>query len=164
MPANVYECLILLDTTKVAGNLPPVVEVLQATLQKHNAEILASRPWDERKLAYPIRSQKKGLYYLVYFRSDGKNLVEMEADFKLNESILRYVVIRIEEKWVETMLALARDEHALALQAVSDEEGDGDSFGGGRRDRGDRGDRGDRSERRPAPAPVAAAAAGENKE
>src|SRR5262245_38784779 len=161
MPANVYECLILLDTTKVAGNLPPVVETLHATPQKHHAEVLASRPWDERKLAYPVRNQKKGLYYLVYFRSEGKNLVGMEADFKLNESILRYVVIRIEEKWVETMLALARDEHALALQAVSDEEGDGDSFGGGRRDRGDRGDRPDRGERRPAPV---AAAAGEGKE
>jgi small subunit ribosomal protein S6 len=130
MPASVYECLLMLDTTKVAGDVQAAVEQLHGTLTKHHAEILASRPWDERRLAYPIRGQKKALFYLIYFKTDGPNLVGIEHDFALNEAILRQLVLRIEPKLEETMLALARDPHALALQAVVDDGSDDYDFGG----------------------------------
>ena len=123
MAANVYECMFLLDTTKVAGDVPGAAEKLHTLLEKHNAEILASRPWDERRLAYPIGNHKKGLYYLTYFRAEGKAVPALEGDFNLNELILRSMVLRVDPKLVDTMLALARDEHALvALHNYQDEE------------------------------------------
>src|SRR5437868_15146409 len=118
MPANVYECLFLLDTSKVAGDVPAAAKQIHTILERHQAEILASRPWDERRLSYPIKGQKKGLYYLTYFRSEGKNLVPMEQDVALNEMIMRSLVLRVDPKHVDTMLAIARDEHALALQVA----------------------------------------------
>jgi small subunit ribosomal protein S6 len=121
MPVNLYEGMFLLDTSKMSGDVAGAVLKLQANLEKHHAEILASRPWDERKLAYSIRHQKKGLYYLIYFRCDAKNLAELERDFKLNETILRYLILFIEPKLEEEMLAVARDERALALQTAHDE-------------------------------------------
>src|SRR6516164_8930783 len=124
MPANVYECMFLLDTNKVAGDVPAAAQQLHAILERNHAEVLASRPWDERRLAYPVKGQKKGLYYLVYFRSEGENLVNIERDFALNETILRLLVIHIDPKLVDVMLALARDEHALALHSVTEPEGD----------------------------------------
>ena len=145
MPSNVYECLLMLDTTKVAGDVSAAVEQLQTTLTKHHCEILASRPWDERRLSYPIRGQKKALFYLIYFKAPAGDLTGIEHDFKLNEAILRQLVLKIEPKLEETMLAIARDPHALALQAVVDDGSDDYDFGGGgRRDR----DRGERREPR----------------
>ncbi len=127
MPANVYECMFLLDTNKVAGDPPTAAKQLHTILERNQAEILASRPWDERRLAYPIKGHKKGLYYLIYFRADGKNLLNLERDFALTEMILRTMVLRIDPKLVETMLALARDEHALALQVAPEaQEGEGE--------------------------------------
>jgi small subunit ribosomal protein S6 len=128
MPANVYECMFLLDTNKVAGDVPAAAQQLHALLERNHAEILASRPWDERRLAYPVRGQKKGLYYLTYFRTERKNLINFERDCALNEMILRQLVLAIDPKLVDIMLALARDEHALALHSVTepdvDETGD----------------------------------------
>src|SRR5919201_5906763 len=118
MPANVYECMFLLDTNKVAGDVPNAAKQLHTLLERHQAEVLASRPWDERRLAYPVKGHKKGLYYLTYFRMDGKNLLNVERDLALNETILRSLVLRIDPKHVETLLAIARDEHALALQVA----------------------------------------------
>src|SRR5689334_20117579 len=89
MPANIYECKFLLDTTKVSGDVPTAAKQLHGLLEKNQAEILASRPWDERRLAYPIKKHKKGLYYLTYFRTDAKNLVALDRDCKLSELILR---------------------------------------------------------------------------
>ena len=142
MAENVYECMFLLDTNKVAGDVPAAAQQIHAVLERNHAEMLASRPWDERRLAYPIRSHKKGLYYLTYFRMDGKNLLNVERDFALNETILRSLVLRVDPKHVETMLAIARDEHALALQVAPE---DGADVGG---DEGDSGPRGPRRGRR----------------
>src|SRR5258708_730454 len=123
MPRNVYEFMFILDTSKIAGDLPAAVQQLHGTFEKHGGEILASRHWDERKLAYPIGNQKKGEYYLIYVRCDAKEVVGIEHDFKLNEAILRYLVIFIDPKWEEQMLAVARDEHALALQGATTVDG-----------------------------------------
>src|SRR6266852_6546661 len=143
MPANVYECMFLLDTNKVAGDVPAAAQQLHAILERNHAEVLASRSWDERRLAYPVKGQKKGLYYLTYFRSEGKNLVNIERDFALNETILRLLVIHIDPKLVDVMLALARDEHAFALHSVTEPDGDetgdfGNGDSGGRERRGRR--------------------------
>ncbi len=141
MPANVYECMFLLDPNKVAGDVPAAAKQLHTILERHQAEVLASRPWDERRLAYPIQGHKKGLYYLIYFRTEGKNLVNMERDIALNEMILRHLMLYVDPKLENTMLEVARDEHALALQSVTEpvaeaegvfEEGRGPRRGGRR--------------------------------
>jgi small subunit ribosomal protein S6 len=127
MPINTYECMFLLDTNKVSGDVPTAAKQLHGILEKNQAEVLASRQWDERRLAYPIKGHKKGLYYLTYFRTEGKNLVNIERDCALTEMILRALVLKIDPKIQETMLAVARDEHAFALQAATEapaEEGE----------------------------------------
>ncbi len=119
MPVNVYECMFLLDTNKVAGDVANAAKQLHGILERNQAEVLASRPWDERRLAYPINGHKKGLYYLTYFRSEGKNIASIEHDCSLNETILRSLILKVDPKHVDIMLQLARDEHAVALQTVT---------------------------------------------
>jgi small subunit ribosomal protein S6 len=116
--------MFLLDTGKVAGDVAGAAKHIQSLLEKNQAEVLASRPWDERRLAYPIKKHKKGLYFLTYFRTDGKNLESIRRDIALSEMILRSMILMIHPKLVDAMLALAKDEHALALQLIHDEPGD----------------------------------------
>jgi|SRR5262249_47478786 small subunit ribosomal protein S6 len=120
MAANVYECMFLLDTNKVAGDVTAAAGQLHQILERNNAEVLASRPWDERRLAYPVNGHKKGLYYLTYFRTEGKNVSNIEKDCALVEMILRMLTLKIDPKLVDIMLTLARDEHAVALQTVNE--------------------------------------------
>jgi small subunit ribosomal protein S6 len=123
MAANVYECMFILDSSKVAGNLDNADKQIRAILEKHSAEVLVSRLWDERKFMYPIKKQKKGIYYLTYFSSEGKNLVAIESDCTLNEMILRLMILKIHPKLVDTMLSLAKGEHAVALHNMQEEAG-----------------------------------------
>lgn len=121
MPANVYECMFILDTTKVGGDVANADKQVRALLEKNQAEVLVSRPWDERRLAYPIKNQKKALYYLTYFSAEGKALPGIERDSALNEMILRMMVLKIDSKLVDTMLSLAKGEHAVALHNYQEE-------------------------------------------
>jgi small subunit ribosomal protein S6 len=141
MARRMYEYLFLFDSGKTSGDVMAAVQVLHTTFEKHGAEILASRPWADQRLTYSIRHQKKGLYYLIYVRCDSNEIKEIEGDLKLNESLLRFLTVVIDPKWEDDMLAVAKDEHALALQLSSADDSDGDY---------------DSSRRSSAPVPVAA--------
>lgn len=145
MPTNVYECMFILDTTKVAGDVAAADKQLRTIFERNNSQVLVSRPWDERRLTYPIKNQKKGLYYLTYFSTDSKNVVGIERDCALSEMILRMMVLRIDPKMVDLMLDVAKGEHAVALHNITEEPGEdgvvagvgGDDDDGHRRGRRD---------------------------
>jgi small subunit ribosomal protein S6 len=122
--------MFLLDTSKVAGDVANADKQLRTIFERNNAEVLISRPWDERRLTYPIRNQKKGLYYLTYFSAEGKCLTGIESDCRLSEIILRQMILKIDPKMVEQMLAIAKGEHAVALHNIQDEPTDNGASSG----------------------------------
>ena len=104
MPVNTYEGMFLLDRAKVAINWDDSVRQVHDILAKHNAEIVASRQWDERRLAYAVNGHKKGTYLLTYFRTEGANLAEIFADCQLSEVILRELILKIHPKLVDHLV------------------------------------------------------------
>ena len=133
MPIASYECLFLLDPTKTGSDPEALKTQLNGILEKHGAEVLVSRKWDDnRKLAYPIKGHKKGVYHLAFFKMESRKMADIELDIRLNELILRHLVSHIDPKWEDDMLAVAKDEHRSALQIMHEEssEGGGGAIGG----------------------------------
>jgi hypothetical protein len=50
------------------------------------------KKWDERKLAYEIRHQKRGLYVISYFTAAGTAVGAIERDVNLSEEVLRVLI------------------------------------------------------------------------
>lgn len=50
--------------------------------------------WGERELAYPIKKQTKGFYAHFEIQSDPKNARGIDKQFKLEEDVLRYLLVR----------------------------------------------------------------------
>ena len=101
MPVNTYEGMFVLDSAKVAVNWDESVKHVHDILAKHKAEIVASRQWDERRLAYPVEGHKKGTYLLTFFRTEGENIKEIEADCRLSELVLRDLILKVHPKLVD---------------------------------------------------------------
>ncbi|MCS7167681.1 MAG: 30S ribosomal protein S6 [Gemmatales bacterium] len=116
-PRHLYECLLLFDSNKYNTQKDKLIQQVHQTLERHGATIEVSRLWDERRLVYPIKKQRKGSYHLIFFRAPGKALPAIREDFRINENILRFLIIRHHPKMEETLLAFGRDEQALAIQA-----------------------------------------------
>jgi small subunit ribosomal protein S6 len=96
--------MFLLDSTKAAASWDDAVRHVHDILIKHNAEIVASRQWDERRLAYSVDGHKKGTYLLTFFRSDGTQLKEISADCRLSDLILRELVLKVHPKLADHLL------------------------------------------------------------
>jgi small subunit ribosomal protein S6 len=107
LPATTYEGMFLLDSAKAAVNWDESVKHVHGILTKHNAEIVASRQWDERRLAYPVKGHKKGTYLLTYFKADGSDLKEIVADCHLSDLILRELILKVPVKLVDHLVNLA---------------------------------------------------------
>jgi small subunit ribosomal protein S6 len=58
-----------------------------------NGEIVAVEHWGKRQLAYPIMKHDNGYYVVVQFRTNAENLPEYERAIKLDEQVLRHLVV-----------------------------------------------------------------------
>ncbi|OYV84580.1 MAG: 30S ribosomal protein S6 [Planctomycetia bacterium 21-64-5] len=110
MALNVYEGLFLFDSNRYSRDPGGVSAQVADFVQKLGGEMLVSRLWEERRLAYPVNGQRKGTYWLAYFRMDGKQLTTLERDCQLSESIMRSLVIRIDPRIVDALVS-----HATAV-------------------------------------------------
>lgn len=125
MADNVYEGMFLLDSNKYASNPEGTTKSVLGILEKNGATILASRPWQDGKLAFPIDGHKKGLYFLAYFKMDGVSLPEVNRSCKLNESVIRQLILQVEPALVEPLLASATGEGAALSKFHDDDRDDG---------------------------------------
>jgi small subunit ribosomal protein S6 len=125
MPNKLYETLFLLDPTKVSADADGVKQQIHHIIERHGGHIEISRPWDyNHKLSYPINKQKKGSFHIVYYTMESTKQVELERDFQLQEGlILRQMTSRIEPKWQEEIMKVAREDagNGFALRGMQDE-------------------------------------------
>lgn len=107
MPVNTYEGMFILDSSKAAAGWEAAEGQVHEILTKHSAEIVASRLWDERRLAYPVEGHRKGTYLLTFFRADATQLKEITADCRLNDLILRELILKVHPKLTELRISQA---------------------------------------------------------
>ena len=91
--ATLYEGLFLLYQS-AAGDLAEAVDHVREILNNTRAEILFVRKWDDRKLAYSIHGQKRGLYLLSMFRVSGNQITQIERDCNHSDLVLRVLITR----------------------------------------------------------------------
>lgn len=117
MARNVYECMFIFDPNTYARDPGGVSGRIPKMVEDCSGEMLASRLWNEQKLAYPIRGRRKGTYWLSYFRMDSNKVVDFNRACRLNDSILRNLTLKVEPRLVDALVAHARGE-----TLVSEEE------------------------------------------
>ena len=105
----VYEGMFILDPAKFARDPGAAAQQIADLITQHGGTVLAARLWDERKLAYPIKGHKKGVYWLTYFRMPGDGLTPFERQCEITDDIIRKLVLKIEPRIADALV-----QHALA--------------------------------------------------
>jgi small subunit ribosomal protein S6 len=100
-----YEAMFLFPQSATA-DLQGCVDHVSEILTRHGGEIVALRKWDERRLAYDIAGNKRGLYLLAYVHAKTTALSAIERDCNLSERLLRAMVVRADHMTREQMEAL----------------------------------------------------------
>lgn len=93
-----YETCFVVKPTLNAEEIATCVESYKAAILKNGGEIAATIDWGMRNLAYEINKQKRGYYYVIYFRAEPAFVRELERIYRINEDILRFIVVKYEKK------------------------------------------------------------------
>ena len=92
------------------------------TLIKENAEDVEVNEWGKRRLAYPINDMEEGYYVLLTFKSESAFPAELERVMGITDGILRYMVIRLEEKKAKSKPAPEKALEEAPVQVAENAE------------------------------------------
>jgi small subunit ribosomal protein S6 len=79
------------------GDLPIAIEKVNQFIIQRGGAVTEVNQWGRRRLAYPIKRFMEGNYVLTQFNAEPKLIAELEANLRISDDILRYLVVKSEE-------------------------------------------------------------------
>ena len=117
---NAYEMTFIVRSDRDEDQIRSVVNTITGRIESDGGEILATIPWNppRRRMAYPIRDFRDGFYVTTVFNLDGQALRPIESALKLNDNILRYLLVQA----TDTMVTQAQQRVHQAAAAAAPRE------------------------------------------
>jgi small subunit ribosomal protein S6 len=137
-----YENVFIARQDVTAQQVDALAETFTGIVTAQGGQVLKKEYWGLKGLTYRINKNRKGHYVLLNIEAPAGAVAELERNMRLNEDVLRYLTVRVDELEAGPSAMLQskgrdRDERG----GRGDREGgrEGGRFGG--RERGDREDR-----------------------
>jgi small subunit ribosomal protein S6 len=96
-----YELYLVIDADVEEEDVETTVERMSQLIQagdgKTQGEVIEVTARGKRRLAYPIKRKVEGQDFIINFHTPPQALAEMERVLKLNEQVLRYLLVRTDE-------------------------------------------------------------------
>lgn len=89
-----YEGVFILKPNLNKDEIEKTVSAILDALGKNGGAVEHKEDMGVRQLAYEIKKERQGHYFLVSFTADPKAISDMERSYKLNESILRAQIFK----------------------------------------------------------------------
>ena len=93
-----YEGVFIVSSDLSVETSKGVVSQIQELISKNGGRIEGLQEWGRRRLAYKIKKKQEGNYMILNFQIDPKQTKKLEQSFKLNDYILRYLLVNKDEK------------------------------------------------------------------
>jgi small subunit ribosomal protein S6 len=139
-----YENVYIARQDASPAQVEALTESFATVIAEQGGSVGKREYWGLRSLAYRIKKNRKGHYTLMNIDAPAPAVAEMERLMRINEDVIRYLTVRVEE--------LEEGPSAMVRRSDRDDRGDrGDRGRGGPRDRDDRPRREHRSDGEAAP-------------
>jgi small subunit ribosomal protein S6 len=93
-----YETMFIVKPTLTEEETAAQITAVKERIEKNGGEIVSVDDMGTRNLAYEIEKNKRGYYYVIYFKAPSDAIKELERGFKVNENIIRFIFVKYENK------------------------------------------------------------------
>jgi len=123
-----YELMAILDPSLGEDGSLKQIDTIKKHIETLGGKITHEDLWGIRDLAYRIRKEERGYYVVLNIEIDGRKLLELTKDLKLEQNILRILTIKIPKNYQRNTLKYL-DEEAARYKKEREEarEAKGDS-------------------------------------
>jgi len=126
-----YEHVFLARQDLAQAQVDALAETATKIVEENEGKVTKVETWGLRSLAYKIAKNRKAHYVMLNIDAPGNVIAELERQTQINEDIIRYMTIKVEELETGPSVMMRKQERSE------------------RSDRGDRGPRGPREDRGP---------------
>ncbi|MCP4784367.1 MAG: 30S ribosomal protein S6 [Fuerstiella sp.] len=119
--------MFLVNSAKYANDPDGTAGAIMAILERAGATVVASRPWQDGKLAYEVSGHRKGLHFLVCFRMPGAGMEVVKRQCHLSDVIIRHLVIKHTPQLFNAMVDALTGESSAAEAAAEAKEAPADA-------------------------------------
>jgi small subunit ribosomal protein S6 len=92
-----YECVFIARNDATQQQVEAIADQIGEQLSSDGGEVKKREYWGLRSLAYRIKKNRKGHYMLLGLDAKPPFIAEMERQLRLNEDVLRFMTLRVEE-------------------------------------------------------------------
>ncbi|HEY8370826.1 MAG TPA: 30S ribosomal protein S6 [Thermodesulfobacteriota bacterium] len=128
-----YELVFIVHPDRSDEEARKALERVKEVVTREGGEVLKVEEWGKRKLAYEIKKQTKGTYFLVHYNGTGAVLNEVERTLRISDDVLKYLTVVVDERDLAAQAAAvgsgpkqAGDDGEGGEGTEGREEGDGD--------------------------------------
>lgn len=102
-----YEVMYIAQAETAEDDITKINDSIQKLVEGEGGNVVRIDNIGRKKLAYEIKRKKEGYYVLLEIEGFGKEIAEIERRFRVNDAIVRYITVRVDEdrKAAEKMLA-----------------------------------------------------------
>ncbi len=114
---RIYEVMYIIDPTLTDEKVASINETIQGIIEKEGGTVVRMDDGGRRDLAYPIEKHTQGHYILFEIEGSGQEILELERRMRVNDSIIRYITVRVDEDRKKADKIRAKREGKLEKRA-----------------------------------------------
>ena len=95
---NKYEIMFIVKATMESADVEKSAETYKNLIETLKGKVVEAKELGEKKLAYPIKKELNGYYYVMQVEANKEAIQEFDRKIRLDETILRHLIIRQEEE------------------------------------------------------------------
>lgn len=107
-----YECLFVSELATAEETVNKFIGIVEKA-----GEIIDVTEWGKRRFEYPINDKNEGYYTIVTFRANADFPAELERLLNIDESIMRSLILKLDEAQAAKVARRAADKAAAAAAA-----------------------------------------------
>jgi small subunit ribosomal protein S6 len=117
-----YELMYVVNTVLNDDQVEDICDRVVGYIRENGGDIVEEERWGSRRLAYPIEKKRNGYYGLVYFRGAPEFLAKFDRALRINDDILRHMVLRYDAKMERHFSSQKAKAAAKAAEAATEAE------------------------------------------
>ena len=95
---NKYEIMFIAKATQESSEVAATADAMKAIITDNKSKIVEFKELGEKKLAYPIKKEINGYYFVMQVEATHKAVSEFNRKAQLDERVLRHLIIKLDEE------------------------------------------------------------------
>jgi small subunit ribosomal protein S6 len=117
-----YETIVIIDPDLSKEAETPIFERLNDLMPQYNGFLIETDDWGTKKLAYDIKKKNRGHYVRLDFCGDGALIQEMERFFRIDDKVMKFMTVLLDEKADLDAIKADLAEKAAAAESAAQAE------------------------------------------